>query len=186
MLRKKRQLDENCFETGTNFAGFGLPDNKIEKISSAEDCQIECTIRVGCFFWTWNTGESSRFPNTCWLKSSDTGRKIGVEKISGPRSCSSPTQNLGPEQNVPGNKNANTETPINFLFGKTLRLYNLTNDPEERNNLAADQPDLAQQLLARLLEHAKTLIETNEEEYEIVNSEKEYTPGRCTSQKEDN
>ena len=184
LVRKERQIDEDCFETGTNYAGFGIPDNKIEKIASAQDCQSECAIRVGCFFWTWNTEASSRFPNTCWLKSSDTGRKTGVEKISGPRSCSSLTQTLDPEQNISGNKNANDETSINFLLGKTLRLYNLTNDPEERNNLAADQPDLAQQLLARLLEHAKTLVERNEEKTEIVNSELEYTPGWCTSQDE--
>ena len=180
LKREERQTDkEECFEIDTNYAGFGIPNNKIEKIVSAEDCETECAIRVGCLFWTWNTGKSSRFPNTCWLKSNDAGRKPGVGKISGPRSCSSPSQtlDLGPLTNA--NNKGNDDTPIPFLNGKTLSLFDLAADPEERTNLAAEQSDLAQQLLARLLEHAATLLPATPEGSDRGRAEGELAPGWC-------
>ena len=111
LKREERQTDqEECFEIDTNYAGFGIPNNKIEKIVSAEDCQTECAIRVGCLFWTWNTGKSSRFPNTCWLKSNDAGW-----------SCSSPSQTLDLGTLTSVNNKGNDDTPIPFLNGKTLK-----------------------------------------------------------------
>ena len=94
-------------------------------------------------------GHGTCFPNTCWWKSNDAGRKPGAGKISGPRSCSSPSQtlDLGPPTRV--NNKGNADTPIPFLNGKTLSLFDLAADPEERTKFAAEQFDLAQQLLAR-------------------------------------
>lgn len=70
----------NCFETDVNFAGFGIPDNKIPNVQSPEDCQIQCEKRLDCMFWTISQ-------NICWLKSSDEGRRVQKGKISGPKSC---------------------------------------------------------------------------------------------------
>ena len=72
------------------------------------------------------------------------------------------------------------EAPIDFLNGKTLRLFNLATDPEERTNLAAEQPDLAQQLLRRLLVHAKTLVEVRKEQSDKASAEQDLAPGWCS------
>ena len=34
-----------CAETGVNYAGFGIKDNKVDQISSALDCQLQCQVR---------------------------------------------------------------------------------------------------------------------------------------------
>ena len=35
-----------CGEFDINYAGFGIPDNKIENILSASDCQVQCQVSV--------------------------------------------------------------------------------------------------------------------------------------------
>ena len=60
---------------------------QIRNVQSAEDCQAECRQREDCGFWTWNSGEFSPKPNTCYLKSSDLVQVPGVGKVSGPREC---------------------------------------------------------------------------------------------------
>ena len=59
-----------------NLRRQGIPDNRVDEVESAADCSAECGARPGCSFWTWNSAQISTFPNTCWLKSSDAGRKV--------------------------------------------------------------------------------------------------------------
>ena len=60
---------------------------QISNILSAEDCQAECGQREDCGYWTWNSGQFSAKPNTCYLKSSDQAEVPAVAKVSGPREC---------------------------------------------------------------------------------------------------
>ena len=46
---------------------------------------------------------------------------------------------------------------IDIFTGQTLKLFNLAADPEERTNLAVNQSDTAQRMLARLLEVASSI-----------------------------
>ena len=73
-------LQSSCFEPDLNFAGFGIPDNKIPNIQSPKDCQLQCEKRQECRFWTLSQ-------NICWLKASDEGRQVQNGKISGPKVC---------------------------------------------------------------------------------------------------
>ena len=54
------------------------------------DCQKKCQARDDCQFWTWNSETFPVVKNSCWLKSSDSGRKVKKGKSSGPRECQSP------------------------------------------------------------------------------------------------
>ena len=42
----------------------------------------------------------------------------------------------------------------NFWKGQKLMLFDLNNDPEERNNIEGKKPDLAQQLLEKIIDHS--------------------------------
>ena len=92
--RQQRDIDgsDECYETDVIYAGNGIPNNRVDEVLNPEACQAECNVRVGCFFWTWNSEKSARFPNTCWLKSrtGDQNKKTAENKISGPRSCQDP------------------------------------------------------------------------------------------------
>ena len=92
------QEQEECYEEGVNYAGHGIPDNRVESVASPGACQEACLLRLGCQVrlslvrsfldtliigqhWTWNTPASARFPSTCWLKSRTAleGRREGAE-----------------------------------------------------------------------------------------------------------
>ena len=118
--------------------------------------------------WTWNTPASARFPSTCWLKSKAAreGRREGAEnkvgpiirmsyldkkkrfsnfaedifvvEISGPRSCSALDDPLDTDLGEAGAQ------LLAALSGQTIHLFNLSEDPEERVNLATKEPDMAQ------------------------------------------
>ena len=139
--RSQRNADiNNCIEYDKNFAGNGIPNNQINDVSSPEDCQKECSLRVGCFYWTWNSHQASRFPETCWLKSrlGNKNPKEAENKVSGPVSCEG--SNL-------------TEKQIQFYdlyAGLKIQLFDLGNDQDEKNNIAQEKLDVAQSMISRL------------------------------------
>jgi hypothetical protein len=44
--------DGLCIEENTNYAGFGIRDNRIDEIFSPKECQSKCQSREDCQFWT--------------------------------------------------------------------------------------------------------------------------------------
>ena len=132
---------------------------------------MECSIRVGCYFWTWNSEKSSRFPNTCWLKSrtGDQNKKTAENKISGPRSCQDtfvPDLALGNDYKFCLDSNQDI---IDVFTGQTLELFNLDDDPEERTNLAVNQSDTAPRMLAKLMEIASSSDVQNTDDVGHIN-----------------
>ena len=78
---------EDCFDQDHELAGHGIKNNRVDKVTSAKQCQEECLGRQECRFWTWNSGSYPVISNTCWLKSSDKGRKVRKDNVSGPKEC---------------------------------------------------------------------------------------------------
>jgi len=71
----------SCAEVGTDFVGSDLNDGQ-PLTATAEECQRRCMNEQECAFWTFNT----RW-NSCYLKSSDSGRYRNDERISGAKHC---------------------------------------------------------------------------------------------------
>ena len=61
-----------------------------------------------------------------------------IAQISGPRKCSAPSDDGDTD---PGEAGAQL---LAALSGHTIHLFSLREDPEERDNLAARQPEVAQ------------------------------------------
>ena len=40
--------EEECYEEEVNYAGHGIPDNRVDSVASPEACQEACLLRVGC------------------------------------------------------------------------------------------------------------------------------------------
>ena len=51
-----------------------------------------------------------------------------------------------------------TTSEIPTCEAKLVRLYNLTNDPFEKDNIANENPDIVKDLTQRLLKYVKTMI----------------------------
>ena len=48
-VRFRRQVEEEeCYEEEVNYAGHGIPDNRVDSVVSPEACQEACLLRVGC------------------------------------------------------------------------------------------------------------------------------------------
>ena len=65
----------------------GIKGFHISDITSAEECQQECVQDSDCQFWTWNSPDFKKNPNTCWLKAGKGKTKEVAGKISGPKIC---------------------------------------------------------------------------------------------------
>lgn len=105
--------------------GVCFPGNDIKyapSVTSADACCTVCQSTHECAGWTFRQGEG------CWVKS-----KLGTT-IDRNQSCTSGT--------------AHGPAPA----GHDWQLYDLEADPIESNNVAAANPDVVQQMAARLAE----------------------------------
>jgi len=103
--------------------------------ANAEACCALCDSLVsdGCLSWTYRTSTGM-----CWLKSSST---------------------LTPTPNSDCTSSASApQYPVWPLKNMTAALFNLTNDPWERQDLSADFPDLVSSLTARLAVWGKSAM----------------------------
>ena len=73
----------DCFEANTDFEDYDLVTSYdgtlVERISK---CQEDCKNQEGCKFFTYKD-------NTCYLKTSDAGRRFKNGAISGVAPCES-------------------------------------------------------------------------------------------------
>lgn len=78
-----------CFSSGTEYHGGGLPDPMVSGIVSAQECQGLCQFREGCNFFTWinNVHDTEFYRNSCWLKESQGSPQECPNCVSGPRVC---------------------------------------------------------------------------------------------------
>ena len=48
-VRARRQAGpEKCYEEGVNYAGHGIPNNRVDNVASPRACQEACLMRLGC------------------------------------------------------------------------------------------------------------------------------------------
>ena len=79
-----------CYEFDTDFNGNDINSNEDDvhfargdgRRDSAQECQQLCASTIGCEFFTYHPDRKS-----CFLKTSDVGRKTFYGAISGPKSC---------------------------------------------------------------------------------------------------
>jgi len=88
---------EDCFFYNTVIGrGKGNGAGKVQGITSAFDCQIECQMHDKCNWWIWNSPEHNN-PNICHFKKVYTDPSVGGKKqtnrISGPKFCDCFTHN---------------------------------------------------------------------------------------------
>ena len=69
---------DGCFETDTDFYGNNVGEQY--DIENPKDCQTLCQNNNECNFWTLS--------NSCWLKTTDSGRQSKLGVTSGPKFCS--------------------------------------------------------------------------------------------------
>ena len=164
--RIRRQA--GCHEPGYNYAGQGLPDNKVAGLSSAGACQTQCQGRLGCTHWTWNIRAA-----TCWLKLGKLGRKEDAGKVSGPRDCGLLEVEVGEEVNLEEDElfkedklleddkllEEETVSGGDIFGGLEVRLYDLSVDPGEEMDLSRERGEDVEALLASLEEEAATAVE---------------------------
>ena len=78
-----------CQEADTEFAGHGIPNNRVDGVGSAAACRSACLARAECKYWTWNSASYPLLASTCWLKASEAGRRTRPGKVSGDRGVKS-------------------------------------------------------------------------------------------------
>ena len=54
----------------------------MEESESAEVCQLLCQIKKGCMTFTYKLSTKE-----CWLKTTDSGRRVAAGSISGKKYC---------------------------------------------------------------------------------------------------
>jgi arylsulfatase A-like enzyme len=119
----------NCaaaFEVGVCFPGADVANSSAAATAAA--CCARCAATAGCGAWTWRASEQQ-----CWVKGDAAKRTSNSDCVSG---AGAPTP------------------PAPFavwpLKNMTAQLFNLTVDPWERHDVAAEHPDVVQRLAARL------------------------------------
>ena len=66
------------FEQNFDYNGHDLrPGGDAVNVLNATECCAVCSATAGCFFWTL------QLPNTCYLKTSDAGRRTYANAVSG-------------------------------------------------------------------------------------------------------
>jgi hypothetical protein len=124
----------NCtaaFSDGICLPGFSLPGHTAPVVvADAAACCALCARTAGCALWTLNNVTGSR---QCWLKTS------GAMPVAGATCVSSAGEAPRPFRVWP-------------LNNMTAQLFNLSSDPWERDDIAAQNPDIVAEMTARLAE----------------------------------
>ena len=128
----------NCsaaFSDGVCLPGFSLPGHASPvAVADAAACCALCAATSGCALWTANNATGTL---ECYLKTS------GALPVAGPTCVSSPGEAPKPFRVWP-------------LNNMTAKLYNLSVDPWERDDISAQHPDIVARLTARLAEWGAT------------------------------
>jgi hypothetical protein len=127
----------NCsstFETGVCFPGGpAIPGAKNPtNAPTAGACCTQCASVVGCRAWTWRASEMS-----CWIKGNVTARSSSTDCVSNGLTPPAPLS-VWPLKNM------------------TAQLFNLNEDPWERQDVAAQNPEIVAKLTARLAQWGLT------------------------------
>ena len=79
-----------CFKHDKSMSGtpimFGK-NKQIMKIKSVDECQQKCQDHPECVYFNWNSPQSKKNKNSCWLKKTIDKDKPSTGKISGPKNC---------------------------------------------------------------------------------------------------
>jgi hypothetical protein len=77
-----------CLQYGTNVLGNDISNTTRTVTDTAYGCQKLCDQEERCLFWTWSDASTEEpYRRTCWLKTSDTGRRAQNQHVSGTKNC---------------------------------------------------------------------------------------------------
>ena len=78
------KLSGCVIEDKVNYAGHVLGgDNAVPTVQESQQaCAEQCAATVGALFWTYN-----KYNKECWLKTSDSDRRLLGHVVSGSRAC---------------------------------------------------------------------------------------------------
>ena len=128
----------NCsaaFSDGICLPGFSLPGHTAPVVvADAAACCALCAKTSGCALWTLNNDTGA---NQCWLKTSGAAPVRGATCVSSAGEAPRPFR----------------VWPLNNM---TAQLFNLSTDPWERDDIAAQHPDIVTEMTARLAEWGTT------------------------------
>jgi hypothetical protein len=127
----------NCsssFAEGTCLPGYDLPGAKNPTVqASAAACCAHCASLSKCEAWTFRLAASA-----CWVKTAPQGSSSDADCVSSASAPPAPAFRVWPLHNM------------------TVQLFNLTVDPWEREDVAAQFPEVVARLTERLAQWGMT------------------------------